>query len=71
MEEVRRLTKRLMKSAREERVPFLDNVIWVPRPTDKGEIWGFNRCCMIIFIIIINHIFQVLHHVHPSVHELC
>ena len=38
MEEVRRLTKRLMKSAREERVPFLDNVIWVPRPTDNGKI---------------------------------
>jgi regulator-associated protein of mTOR len=43
VEFIRKLTLSLRRNAKEERVLFHFNGHGVPRPTDAGEIWLFNK----------------------------
>lgn len=43
VEEVKKLCTSLRRNAKEERVLFHYNGHGVPKPTDNGEIWVFNR----------------------------
>nr|AFH08794.1 raptor [Schmidtea mediterranea] len=43
IEEIHRLCQSLRRSAREDRVLFHYNGHGVPRPTENGEIWVFNK----------------------------
>uniref|UniRef100_A0A0R3RZM9 WD_REPEATS_REGION domain-containing protein n=1 Tax=Elaeophora elaphi TaxID=1147741 RepID=A0A0R3RZM9_9BILA len=43
MDDVRRLCQSLRRNAKEERILFHYNGHGVPRPTENGEIWVFNK----------------------------
>jgi regulator-associated protein of mTOR len=45
VEEVKKLCTSLRRNAKEERVLFHYNGHGVPKPTDNGEIWVFDRVC--------------------------
>lgn len=47
VEEVKKLCTSLRRNAKEERVLFHYNGHGVPKPTENGEIWVFNRVCCI------------------------
>lgn len=43
VDDVRRLCQSLRRNAKEERILFHYNGHGVPRPTENGEIWVFNK----------------------------
>ncbi len=49
VEEVKKLCLSLRRNAKEERVLFHYNGHGVPRPTNNGEIWVFNKVSLLSF----------------------
>lgn len=47
VDDVKKLCSSLRRNAKEERVLFHYNGHGVPRPTVNGEIWVFNRVCLL------------------------
>lgn len=43
VDDVRRLCQSLRRNAKEERILFHYNGHGVPRPTENGEVWVFNK----------------------------
>jgi regulatory associated protein of mTOR len=46
VEDVKKLCTSLRRNAKEERVLFHYNGRGVPKPTNNGEIWVFNKVCL-------------------------
>lgn len=75
VEDVKKLCTSLRRNAKDERVLFHYNGHGVPRPTNNGEIWVFNRvsfCENKIWKIFTNNnlsLFSLpeLHTVHPAI----
>lgn len=71
VEDVKKLCTSLRRNAKDERVLFHYNGHGVPRPTNNGEIWVFNRVSdekQRLNFNVIKPPFPELHTVHPVVH---
>lgn len=56
MEEVRRLCQGMRRNAKDERVLFHYNGHGVPKPTENGELWVFNKSFTQVCISLCNFI---------------
>lgn len=56
LEEVKKICMNMRRNARTDRILFHYNGHGVPRPTENGEIWVFNRVLSLSFSFLVESI---------------